>query len=218
MSTKKIIFNIIISIPLILLHTSTLSAGKVYRWVDDQGQTHYGDKIPQQYIKKERHELSPQGIKQSTTKAAKTSQQLAEEKRIKAEEAARQKVIAEKKQYDDMLLATFTTEDDLIRSRDGKHGALEGSIRLTEASLVRLHKNIDALHKKLAKVSDKQGDYATKLNNEIKETEKQILQQQTYIVNKKREQEKIITEFNKDIERFRELIQQRDAIPNDPVN
>ncbi|NOX08891.1 MAG: DUF4124 domain-containing protein [Gammaproteobacteria bacterium] len=210
MIIKKLALSISLSIPLIFIHTDNSQAAKVFRWVDDLGQIHYDDKITPESITKERDELNSQGIKLGTTKAARTVGEIAEENRIKAKQQARIRQLKEQKQYDDMLLATFTSVEDMIRNRDGKITALESSVQLTKASLVRLHKTLGNLHKKIDGNKNKESKYVKKLIHEALETGIQIEQQKEYIILKQQAQDKIREKFDKDISRFKELTQVRD--------
>ncbi len=42
---------------------------KMYKWVDEFGQTHFGDKIPAQYLDKEHREINDQGATLKTIDA-----------------------------------------------------------------------------------------------------------------------------------------------------
>src|ERR1700683_1693431 len=61
----------------------------VYKWVDEQGVTHYGDHIPPEYAAQERHVINAQGVEISRLEAQKTPEQLAaeEQKKIEAEQS-----------------------------------------------------------------------------------------------------------------------------------
>lgn len=211
MNIKKFAIYISLSIPLILTHMGTTQAA-IYRWVDDNGRIHYSDRVAPQDMKKKRYQLNSQGVTQSVTKAAKTPEQLAVEEQAKKDRTTEAKIAAKNKQYDDMLLATFTTDKDLIRSRDGKINALESSIKLTESSLARLNKNLTLLNKKENTKKNKESDIAKKLMTQITDTQAQIQQQEEYIGRKRQEQIQLSNKFDKDIARFRELIEQRDKV------
>jgi hypothetical protein len=45
---------------------------KVYKWVDEQGLTHYGDHIPPEYAAQEQHVINGQGIEVERLEAQKT--------------------------------------------------------------------------------------------------------------------------------------------------
>ena len=42
--------------------TDASAKKKLYKWVDDNGQVHYSDKVPPKQIKKEHQELSGHGV------------------------------------------------------------------------------------------------------------------------------------------------------------
>ena len=51
---------------------------KVYEWVDEQGVTHYGDRIPPEYASQEHRVINGHGIEIEHTDAQKTPEQLAD--------------------------------------------------------------------------------------------------------------------------------------------
>ena len=109
------------------------NAGKLYKWVDDEGQVRYGDQIPPQFAKQRQDTLNPQGVVVDTKSAAKTPDQLAEERREAEIAAEQERQRMERAQHDHMLLSTFTSEDDMVMTRDGKIAAIEAAIHLAEA-------------------------------------------------------------------------------------
>src|ERR1700689_419019 len=69
---------------------ATGSTHKVYKWVDDQGVTHYGDQIPPEYAAQAHGVINNQGIEVEHTDAQKTAEQVAAEdqKRLDTEQRA----------------------------------------------------------------------------------------------------------------------------------
>ena len=51
---------------------------KLYKWKDENGQIHYGDKIPAKYADKERKELNEQGTVVKKIDRAKTDDEIKE--------------------------------------------------------------------------------------------------------------------------------------------
>src|ERR1700690_377991 len=62
---------------------------KLYKWVDNQGQVHYGDHVPDEYATQERHVFNKQGVEVEKLEAQKTPEQMAaeEQKKNAAEES-----------------------------------------------------------------------------------------------------------------------------------
>ncbi|HCA26453.1 MAG TPA: hypothetical protein DEP05_02210, partial [Betaproteobacteria bacterium] len=84
---------------------------RMYKWVDDKGDVHYGDTIPPQFSSQAASELNQRGIVVKKPGAALTSEQ------IKAREAARKQAKAQARR-DRALLATYVNEQEIDRARD----------------------------------------------------------------------------------------------------
>ncbi len=104
---KKHIVIMLCSISLILCHTSIAdNTGRIVKWKDEKGVTHYGDKIPPQYSNRENSLISKQGI---TIKQNKV--EIYEDKA-----AALAKIEQHKK--DKALLGTFSNAEEIDLTRD----------------------------------------------------------------------------------------------------
>src|ERR1041384_908045 len=80
-------------------NTSGDKKSLTYRWVDENGVVHYGDRLPPEYAKKESAILNKQGVEVRRNEAQRTAEQVAEDQK-RAEAALRQK------QHDAFLLTT----------------------------------------------------------------------------------------------------------------
>src|SRR5260370_5914502 len=61
------------------------SGRTLYKWVDEQGVTHYGDRIPPEYAAQEKSVINSHGIEINRLEAQKTPEALAAEDQKKAE-------------------------------------------------------------------------------------------------------------------------------------
>ena len=180
-------------------------AGKLYKWVDETGQVRYGDSIPPQYARKSNQTLNPQGIVVDQKAAAKTREQIAQEERIKQAEAEAERIRREKAYQDRILLDTFTNEDEMVMTRDGKIEAIEAVIRVTNGRSEKLKQRLAELKKRAANLERTGKRVPESMNSEITESRQQIEQNQHYVINRKTEQQRIRDKFEADIRRFREL-------------
>jgi chromosome segregation ATPase len=104
-----LVLGLIISLPV---------TAKLYKWVDNDGVTHYGETIPPEFADKSRSELNKAGrvIKQETvlTPEERQAKKVADAKKREEENAA-----LEKKRHDQTLMSTYSSgkEIDLARSR-----------------------------------------------------------------------------------------------------
>jgi len=103
--------------------SSSQVAPNLFKWTDENGKVHYGDHVPPEYARQERKVLNEQGVEMKTLEAAKTPEQIAEEERLAAERKEQERIAADQASHDRMLLATFSTEDDIVMTRDAVQAA-----------------------------------------------------------------------------------------------
>lgn len=180
-------------------------AGKLYRWVDDQGQVRYGDQIPPQFARQRQDTLNAQGIVVETKAAAKTPEQIAEERRIAEVAAEEERLRQERAQHDRMLLSTFTSEDDIVMTRDGKIAAIEAAVRLAQARIEKANQRLAELTRRAADIERAGNPVSDELRRQIADARDKIGQNQEYVRNRLAEQEATRHQFELDLQRFREL-------------
>lgn len=84
---------------------------RLYKWVDENGVTHYGDSVPPQYAKTEQAVLNEKGVEVGRVHAEMTAEQ-------QAIESARTKGIELQKQRDQFLLTNFASVAEIEAQRD----------------------------------------------------------------------------------------------------
>lgn len=194
----------------------TLSeAAKLYKWVDEDGHTHYSDKVPPSEAKRARSELDQHGVTVDRVDAAKTQEQLlqeAEEARLRKEQ---ERLAERQRQADRVLLRTFRTEEDILMTRDGQIQSVDTYIRVTQASIKRLKSTLSDMQENAAKL-ELSGQTVSKRYLKDIETKRQALKDAYQsIIDRETEKNRIRQSFAKDLQRFRELKQL--AQTNDPL-
>ena len=56
-----------------------VTAAALYKWIDEDGQVRYSDRLPPSQVKKKHHQMSKQGVVVSTTEDARSEEEVAEE-------------------------------------------------------------------------------------------------------------------------------------------
>ncbi|MGB5519415.1 MAG: DUF4124 domain-containing protein [Gammaproteobacteria bacterium] len=181
----------------------------MYRWVDEYGDVHYGDKVPAQYLKKEHEELNEQGTLVKKHDRAMTAEEKAEKKRLDAE---RERLENEKRQQalrDRVLTDTYTTERDLIAARDARLEAIDSQLRLSkdiiDSSKVKVKKTEELI--KNLKAADRMVPEATYAKLEREKA--QLSTQQSVQKGHQVKREEVIQQFDGYIARFRELMAEK---------
>jgi hypothetical protein len=189
-----------------VLLTCTLSAqAKMYKWVDENGQVHFGDKIPTKYLVKEHDELNELGVKTRHREAAKTPEQKAEERRLEREQKKIELAEKKKKQRDRVLLDTYTTERDLIVARDSRLDAVNSQINLAESIIGDSNNKIESMEQQVAEIKASNREVPVDLYKRIDNEKQQVAVQTKVMENHKKRSIEISEQFNGYIDRFKVL-------------
>jgi hypothetical protein len=178
-------------------------SGIAYRWVDENGVVHYGDRVPPQYATKESSILNKQGVEVGRNEAQKTPEQ-------SAEEARRQREALRQKQHDAFLLTTYTSVKDIEALRDERLFQISGQRRAAEQYVEGLHSRLNGLQSRartFAPYSEKPG--ARRMPDDLAEdlvrTMNEMRTQSNALAAKDAEESALRAQFQADIERYREL-------------
>ena len=200
-----------------LLLATTLGAGlpgetqaRMYKWIDEQGNVHYGDRIPPQYAEKEQQRLNPQGITVEVRERAKTPEELAEERRLARIQEEKAEVRRQQQERDRILLDTFSNEDEIIMTRNGKVSAIDAILRVTQGRIESLRNRLAELTNRAANLERSGKPVPAVLHQDILSARQQIVDNQAYILQKEQEQQETSAKYEADIQRFRELMRLRE--------
>lgn len=91
--------------------SSSSKQERLYKWIDENGVTHYGDSVPPQYAKTEQAVLNEKGVEVGRVRAEMTPEQ-------QAAENARTRGIEQQKQRDQFLLTNFASVAEIEAQRD----------------------------------------------------------------------------------------------------
>jgi len=185
-----------------MLSTAPVSAQRMYRWVDEAGNVHFSDKIPPEAAGQRREALNKEGRVVGVVEAAKTREQFELEQRLELLRKEQEKIIAEQKSRDRVLLSTFRNEDDMRMTLQGKLQAIDAQLRVAQGNLLRLQKQLDAQFKEAASYELKDKKVPQPVLDEIAKTKAQIEQAQREIDNHLSKKQQVNDEFEADIKRF----------------
>lgn len=195
----------LLTLSVVIITSSFSVQAKMYKWVDENGQMHFGDKIPLKYQVKEHDELNERGVLMKHKKAAKTAEEIAIEKELEKERKKAELIVKKKKQRDRVLLDTYTTERDLIVARDSRLDAVDSQIQLANSIISDSNKNIESLEKKVEKIKASNREVPPDLYQRIDSEKEQVTSHSRVIANHKKRRDDISSQFNGYIERFKIL-------------
>ncbi len=195
----------LLALPAVLITSSFCVQAKMYKWVDENGQMHFGDKIPTEYIAKEHDELNEQGVVIKHKDAAKTPKQKAEARRLESERKKAALVEKRKRQRDRVLLDTYTTERDLIVARDSRLDAVDSQIQLAVSIIKDSNNKIESMEKQVAQIKTSNREVPPDLYNRIDNEKQQVSVQSKVMEDHKKRRDEITMQFNDYVERFKVL-------------
>jgi hypothetical protein len=182
---------------------STSQKGIAYRWVDEQGIVHYGDHIPPQYASQDRAILNSQGVEVGHLDAQKTPEQQAAEARARA-------ALMKQKQHDAFLVTTYTSVKDIEALRDQRLDQLKGQRTAAEQYVETLRTRLAGLQSRALLFSPySANDDARRMPDDLAEnlvrTVNEMRVQTSALAIKNKEEADLRSQFQADIERYREL-------------
>ena len=137
----------------LFLTPAILGAG-LYRWVDDKGIVHFGDRIPVKYSKLKREVLSSQGVVLGTLAAQKTKEQLAADAIERKRLADLKLQAARKAERNRILLSSYSTTSDIDIARDQKVAQLVKQGDLLELNSSNLKQQQKAILTRIPLIRD----------------------------------------------------------------
>jgi Domain of unknown function (DUF4124) len=184
--------------------SSPTGNGRVlYKWVDKDGVTHYGDRVPPEYASQEQHILNSRGYEISHLDAQKSPEQMATDEQRKLE--AQQSQLRDKN-----LLNTYASVQEIERLRDQRVQLVADQIKVTSQFLENLNGRMKKMRAdtlrfkpysddpKAPPMPDQMAEDLVRLTSDMR-TQQQNLQQ------KRAEESSMSIQFESDIDRFKEL-------------
>lgn len=201
-------------IALTLLFAFPLQAGKIYRWVDQEGKVHLSDRVPSEHVKRARSQLSETGREVDRVERAKTAEEIARDKELEKLRAEQQRLIEQQRAKDQVLLRTFRTEDDLLMARNGKLAAIDSNIQVIRGNIRRMKTRLDEMQQTAASMERQGQRLSSNLLKDIENTRHQLRDSYTTIIQKEQEKEAIRDQAANDLTRFRSLKNLREENAN----
>ncbi len=182
---------------------STGNDRTVYKWVDEHGITHYGDRIPPEYAAQEQHIINAQGVEISRLDAQKSPDQLAAEDQKKLE-------VQQSQNRDRNLLSTYASVQEIERLRDQRVTLVSDQIRVTSSFLESLNGKlkklrINSMHFKPYNNDPNAQPMPDQLAEDLVRVGNDIHTQEQNLREKGSEETTMRRQFESDIARFKEM-------------
>lgn len=204
---KPILPNTLVYILIALTTSTSAYAADLFRWQDEQGNTHYTDQVPPEYIEQGYRVISEQGLTIRTIKST---------REIESSQAASAPPPKKLAHEDQRLLMTYSNEDEITSTRARK-------LADTQAMMGLIQETIDLLDTQFRQLAKEAGDFDKQgkaipesLLSKISTTRRKIVNHKTRLKQGADNTAKIEQEFDENLQRYRQLKNAMDDIEQKP--
>ena len=199
-----------------LLLPSAQAAG-LFKWVDEDGQVRYGDRLPASQAKRGHQQLNSQGVVIGEQDAEITEEQKQAREQAKIEEAKRKeeeakrlaeeaRLAALQAEKDRVLLMTFSSEKELTAVFDDRAEVIDSVINLIEKSIATTEEQLGKLQENAEITYTSKGkDIPGGLAQRIEFAERKIENRTEQLILKQSEKARLMETYQRDLARFRIL-------------
>ena len=180
--------------------------GRIYSWVDADGNTMYGDSIPPEYAEYPKNVHNERGVVVDNLAGKKTEEQL-EAERLAAERQVRLEL---RQRLDSALLATYLSVEEILMHRNRRIELFQAQSNVTELYLSNLSRRLELIRKDAAnyKPYSENSDapmIPSEMAADLKKTKDTIGRHEENLKKFKADEAEINARFAADIERFKIL-------------
>ena len=172
-------------------------------WTNKEGIKECGNSIPPEYSNQRiQYHSSRSGQVERVKEAAKTKEQLEQEKKQKKLSLVEQRKIAKQKAYDDVLLKTYLSIDDLMLSLRWKITTLDSRIKVAKGTISSQQDKFLTYNNQAANAERQGREIPKDVKENLNDSRDNIQKQKQLIKMLESEKTSIREKFTHDIERF----------------
>lgn len=190
---------------LALASSQMVSAGGIKCWKTNDGLTECGDAVPPEYTQSGHREYNSQGIVVRQIDRAKTKQEIAAEQHAERLRKEQERIAQEQALRDRILLDTFSTEEEITMTRDGKIALIHTEVKIANRNIEVTRARLESLEKGAANMERRGKPVSEQLQSDIASAKSQIAEYSAFVSARLAEQDAIRSAYDADLKRFREL-------------
>ena len=170
---------------------------KLYKWVDAEGVTHYGETIPPEFANRDTQKLEKGRV---TDRSESFEQQ-----RVVTKDPAVAKAALDASRRDDALLNTYSSEMEIDLARDRNLLQVEARVNSFTTLLKSAQDTLEGLHKEEDSITQQGRKIPPSLTEDITEGTARVAKLQKDLDQNKKEMETVKARYEADKLRYREL-------------
>lgn len=182
-------------------------AGKLYKWVDENGVTQYSTTMPAEHKDRKSVELDSKGRVRKENTAAITQAELKAIEDAKAQKAMDEKKAAEQARKDNALKNTYTSESEIDAARERALAGVKQVIDSYDPRIKSAKSRYDALKQQVDAMTAKGKPVNEMLKSDMSAAQREIGQLESEVKAKQAEVVRLQEKYDADKQRYRELMQ-----------
>lgn len=201
----RIVLSCVLAALMAVASSGVLAKGSVIKKCRDAtGRWHYGDTAAAACAESKVIVIDQRGIARREIAPPPTEAEL----RAREAEHAEIEQAREQAKHDELLLATYATEADILYIRDRRLAQIEAMIAASSDTLKPLRATLERLEKQALDEQGSEGRVSEHTEKALAQTRAQIAKHEAVIERRRAEQEGVRTQAQQDLERYRELMAQ----------
>ena len=177
---------------------------KLYKWVDENGTTHYGETIPPEFADKDRLELNKEGrvikSEEVMTPERRRAKELEEEKKREEDKAA-----YEQQLHDKTLINTYSNVNEIDLARKRSLQQVDARINMLNTSLKSARDNLLSLQNEADGYSKANRKIPASLQEDLNDAQERLVKLQQDLEKPNAQKAALEARFKADRERYIEL-------------
>ena len=180
---------------------STIAEAKLYKWVDDKGETHYGEVVPPEYADKDKVQFNEKG-REVKKKESKEPAGEADSGKKSAEE---DQATIDLRRRDKALVNTYSNEKEIDLSRDRNLQQVEARINSVQLLLKSAQESLDNYRKEVDGLKQSGKKIPDSLQTDIAEGENRVAKLKEDLTKAQEKAASVRASYEADKVRYREL-------------
>ncbi len=184
----------LLGVAALLAAVSLNAEAKLYKWVDENGTTHYGETIPPKYANRETQTLDKGRLQERDNK-----------REMKDEQRALTPEQEQAQRRDNALLNTYSSEKEIDLARDRNLQQVEARISSYSTLLKSAQENMTGLQQEQERLQKQNRKIPKSLEEDMVEGQQRLDKFQNDLNNSKAELDAVKAKYAADKARYREL-------------
>lgn len=177
---------------------------KLFKWVDKDGQTHYGETIPPEYADRNSLELDKNGrVEKSREVISPESRQASKD--ADAKKTAEDEAAKEAQRKDNAILNTYTTEKEIDLARDRNLQQVDARINSYTTLAKSAQESLDDRYQERESISKQGRKIPKSLTEDIEEGNVRVERYKAQVIQSQQEKINVQARFEAEKARFRQL-------------